>query len=325
MPRKATTLLAAAVAVGVFGTAAAAQQYPTRPITILVPFAPGGSSDTGARLVAQKLNSSFGQPVIVENKTGANGQIAVNALKSAPADGHTLLWVSHGIVAINPSLYTKLSYDPIADFAPISLAFRSTHVLLVPTSSPYKTPADLVEAARKNPGKLRFASAGMGSGSHLAGEMLKAHNRLDVFHVPYRGSTAALPDLVAGRIDFFFDGPANSVPLVLDGKLRALAVTDYERFAQIPNVPTMAEAGLKNHEINSWFGFVARAGVSRAIVNKLHAEISKALQSPDVAQKIVSTGGTPAPSKSPEEFAAFFVSEKDRLGKLVIASGAKVD
>ena len=325
MTRTGTMLLTAAIAGCLFGSSASAQQYPTRQITIIVPFAAGGSSDIGARLVAQKLNEAWGQPVIVENKTGANGQIAVNALKSAAADGHTLLWVSHGIVAINPSLHAKLSYDPIADFAPISLAFRSTHVLLVPAAASIKSAGDLVAAAKASPGKLKFASAGIGSGSHLAGEMFKFNNQLDVTHIPYRGSTAALPDLVAGRVDFFFDGPANSLPLAAEGKLRALAVTDHERFAQIPNVPTMAEAGLKNHEINSWFGFVAPTNTPKPTVAKLHAEISKALRNPEVAAQIVAVGGTPAPSKSPEEFAGFFAAEKDRLGKLVVASGAKLD
>jgi tripartite-type tricarboxylate transporter receptor subunit TctC len=307
----------------VMSIAARAQDFPTRAITIVVPFAAGGSSDVSARVLASKLSESLGKPVIVDNKPGANGQVAASAVKLAAPDGHTLFWVSHGVLAINPSIYAKLTYDPVADFAPISAAFRSTHFLLVPAASPYKTVADLVKAAKDNPGKLTFASVGVGSGSHLVSELFRSANKLDVVHVPYKGSTSAVPDVLAGRVDFFFDGPGVSVPLAKEGKLRALAVTDTQRYGELPDVPTMAEAGFPKQELNSWFGLVTLAGTPKPIVAKLHESITKALQSPDVISRIGGVGGITTPSATPEEFVAFIASERERLGGIAVAAGVK--
>ena len=306
------------------GMAAAwAQAFPTKPITIVVPFAPGGTSDQTARLAAVKIAESTGQQVIVENKPGANGQTAIAAVKQAPADGHTVFWASIGTHAINQSLYQKLNYDPVKDFEPVTLTFASTHFLLVPASSPAKTVADLVALAKANPGKLTFASVGIGSGSHLVAEMFKAHTKIDVSHVPYKGSTSALPDVIGARVDMFFDGPT-SAPLVREGKLRALATTDRQRAAVLPNVPTMAEAGFAGIELNAWFGILAPAGTPKPVVAKLNAEFVKALRSPDVTQKINDFGGSVI-AGTPAEFAAQIASETDRLGKVVRASGAKAE
>jgi tripartite-type tricarboxylate transporter receptor subunit TctC len=302
---------------------AAADDFPTQPITIIVPFAAGGSSDQAARLAATKLQASLGQPVMVENKTGGNGQIAATAVKLAKPDGHTLMWVSVGTHAINPSLYAKLSYDPVKDFAPVIQTFKSTHFLLVPAASPAKNVNDVIAMARAAPGKLTFASVGIGSGSHLTGELFKSVAKIDAAHVPYRGSTAAIPDVVGGRVDYFFDGPT-SAPLVKEGKMRALAVTDSKRAAVLPDVPTMAEAGYPAVELNSWFGIVAPAGTPKAVIARLNSEFNKAYRSPDVAQKIADMGGSVV-GGTPEEFAAFMARETDRLGQLVKASGAKAE
>lgn len=315
------TLLAAALMLTA-DVAGFAQEFPTKPITIIVPFSAGGSSDIGARLAAEKMSQSIGQPVVVENKTGANGQVAVNEFMSKEADGHTLLWVSHGIVAINPALYKDLSYDPLKDFAPITLAFTSTHILLVPTDSPFKTPADIVTAAKAKPGELTYASVGVGSGSHLVAEMFKSESGITAEHVPYKGSTDALPDVISGRVSYFFDGPANSVPMVKDGKLRALAVTDTQRASFLPDVPTMAEAGFPNSQLNAWFGLVAKTGTPEPVIAKLHAELLKAYSDPDVVAKMTDLGTSVRPSASPAEFAEMFKSEHQRLGGAVVAANA---
>jgi tripartite-type tricarboxylate transporter receptor subunit TctC len=297
----------------------------SRPLTIVVPFSAGGSSDQAARLLAGKLADSLGQSVIVDNRTGGNGQVAAAVVKQARPDGHTLLWASHGILAINPSLYSKLTYDAIKDFEPVTLVFKSTHFLLVPAKSTATSAADVVALARARPGQLSFASVGVGSGSHLVAEMFRVANKIEVVHVPYRGSTNALPDVVAGRIDYFFDGPGNAVELVRAGQLRALAVTDTRRFAQLPDVPTMAEAGFADHVLNSWFGLVAPAGTPGRVITKLQVELRKAMQSADLVARMAEFGAQVAPSESPQDFAAFIASENARLGKVVRDSGARLD
>jgi tripartite-type tricarboxylate transporter receptor subunit TctC len=317
--RRAVLAMLAASCAGL----AQAQAFPSKPITIIVPFAPGGTSDQTARLAAVKLAESTGQQVVVENKPGANGATAVAALKQLPADGHTVLWVSMGMMAINPWLYSKLAYDPLKDLVPITGSFASTHFLLVPTSSPAKTVADVVALAKAKPGELSVASVGIGSGSHLVGEIFKMHTGVQINHVPYKGATSALPDVVGGRIDLFFDGPT-SAPLVREGKLRALAVTDSKRSAVLPQVPTMAEAGFAGVELNSAFGLVALAGTPRPVLDRLNAEFVKAFRHPDVAGKIADTGGavTAGPAA---EFAALIAVEHERMNKVVKASGAKAE
>jgi tripartite-type tricarboxylate transporter receptor subunit TctC len=303
--------------------AASPQTFPTRTLTLIVPFAPGGTSDQAARLAAAKATDGLGQQVIVENRPGANGQTAIAAFRQQPADGHTLLWVSIGTHAINASLYPKLNYDPVKDFEPVTLTFASTHFLLVPAASPAKSVDDLVALAKAKPGSLVFASVGIGSGSHLVAEMFRARTHIDVSHVPYKGSTAALPDVVGGRVDFFFDGPT-SAPLVKEGKLRALAATDTKRAAILPDVPTMAEAGHPGIELNAWFGIVAAAGTPKPVLTRLNTEFVKALRHPEVAQKITDFGGTVI-AGTPAEMAAHMARETERLGKVVKASGAKPD
>jgi len=320
---KAIKLFGALVSLALYAASVSAQGFPSRPITLIVPFAAGGTSDQAARIVALKVADQIGQPVVVENRPGANGQTAIAALKQQPADGHTLLWVSIGTHAINASLYPKLNYDPVKDFEPITLTFASTHFLLVPANSPAKNVEELVALAKARPGAMTFASVGIGSGSHLVGEMFKAAARIDVAHVPYKGSVSALPDVVGGRVDFFFDGPT-SAPMVKEGKLRALAATDTHRAPVLPNVPTMAEAGYPGVELNAWFGIVAPAGTPKPVIARLNTEFVRAFKDHAVEQRINDFGGVVI-AGTPAEMAAHMARETTRLAKVVKASGAKPD
>ena len=305
-------------------TAAFAQTFPSRPITLIVPFPAGGPADIGARAVMQRVSESIGQPVLVENRGGGGGQVAAAAVKTAAPDGYTLFLANIGTHAINKSLYAKLTYDPDADFTPVSLMYSLTHVLVVNPESSIKSVSDLVKQAKDQPGKLTFASQGVGSGGHLLGEMLKFRNGLDVVHVPYRGTAHALPDLLGGRVTFFFDGIPGAGPLVADGKLRGLAVTDGVRAQMIPNVPTMAEAGFPNYELSAWFGVAAPAGTPRAVVDRLHAEIVKAAMHPETQAKFHQFG-IKAVASTPEEFVKVMREDTARLGEIVKASGARAE
>jgi len=317
-------MLGGAILLAGFAAGAQAQQFPTRPITIVVPFPAGGIADQAVRMAAQKVTDNTGWAVVVDNRGGGGGQIGAGAVKASQPDGHTLFLANIGTHAINQSLYSKLTYDPVKDFVPVSLLFSFTHVLAVNTDSPYKTVADLVQAAKEKPGTISFASQGIGSGGHLLAELLKSKTKIDVVHVPYRGTAQALPDLLSGRVQFFFDGIPGSGPLAADGKLRALAVTDKLRAPMLPDVPTMAEAGFPGFELNAWFGLAAPAGTPRPIVDKLNAEFVKAMKSPEVTQKLNELGVNVVAS-SPEEFASVMAQDTNVLGRVVKESGAHVD
>lgn len=303
---------------------AVAQNYPSRPITLIVPFPAGGPADTGARAVMQRMSESIGQPVLVENRGGAGGQIAVAALKTVAPDGYTLFLANIGTHAINQTLYAKLTYDPFADFAPVSLIFSFPHVLAVSPEGSIKSVSDLVKQAKEQPGKLTFASQGIGSGGHLLGEMLKYRAGIDVVHVPYRGTAPAIPDLLGGRVHFMFDGMPGAGPLVADGKLRGLAVTDSAHVPMIPDVPTMAEAGFPGYELSAWFGVAAPAGTPRAVIEKLHQEIVKATRNPETQAKFRQFGIV-AVASTPEEFVKVMREDTARLGEIIKASGARAE
>jgi tripartite-type tricarboxylate transporter receptor subunit TctC len=305
-------------------TTASAQAYPSRPITLIVPFPAGGPADIGTRIIMQKMSDNLGQAVVVDNRAGAGGQIGANSVKAAAPDGYTLYLANIGTHAINRTLYTKLSYDPVKDFTAVSLMFSLPHVLVVPPDSPAKSVKDLVALAKEQPGKLSFASQGVGSGGHLLGEMFKSRMNVDVQHVAYRGTAQALPDLLAGRVQFFFDGIPGAGPLVTDGKLRGLAITDHARSAMLPDVPTMAEAGFPNFELSAWFGVSAPAGTPRPIVDKLHAEIVKAIRNPETEKKLQQYA-IKSIASSPEEFMDTMEKDAERLGKVVKESGARMD
>jgi tripartite-type tricarboxylate transporter receptor subunit TctC len=315
----------AAVVFGMSLSATAlAQPFPSHPITIVVPFPPGGISGQAIRLAAQRVSENTGWTVIIDNRGGGGGQIGAVVAKNAPADGHTLFLANLGTHAINSSLYSKLNYDPAKDFEPISLLFSFTHILVVRADSPFKRVTDLVEAATQKPGTLTFASQGIGSGGHLLGEMLKSRAQIDVVHVPYRGTAQAMPDLLAGRVQFFFDGIPGSGPLVIDGKLRALAVTDDARAPMLPDVPTMAEVGYPGFTLSAWSGLVAPAATPLPIVERINAEFVSAMRSPDIVAQLGRIG-VKVVADSPEQFAAIMAADTDLLGKVIKQSGVHAE
>ena len=301
-----------------------AQAYPLKPITFVVPFPPGGVTDPVARMVGQKMSESVKQSVIVENKPGASGIIASEYVKRSPPDGYTVLMGFTGSHSVNPSLYSKLPYDPVKDFQPVTVLISTKHVLVVPAESPAKSVADLVALAKKSPNGLTFASQGVGAGGHLLGEMLKAKTGTNLTHVAYKGSAPALQDMLANRVDLFFDAIVTSLPYIKDGKLKALAVASPTRSAALPNVPTMAEAGFPGIEMDQWFGMFVPAGTPAPIVAKLYDELVKAVRSPDVSGKITAQG-LDVMTTTPAEFAALMRDDAVKLGKVVKDSGAKAD
>ena len=305
-------------------TAVLAQAFPSKPITIIVPFPPGGVTDPVARMVGQRVSESVKQPVIVENKPGASGIIAAEFVKKQPADGYTVLFAFTGSHAVNPSLYSKLPYDPINDFQPVTLIINTPHILVVPADSPAKSVAELVALAKSKPNGLTFASQGIGAGGHLLGEMFKAQTNTNLSHVPYKGSAPALQDILAGRVDLFFDALVTSLPFVRDGKLRALAIANKTRSKLLPDVPTMAEAGFPGVEMDQWFGMMVPAGTPPPVVHKLNEEFIKAVRSPDI-EKSLTDRGLDVVTNTPEQFAALIKADTVTLGKVVKESGARAD
>ena len=323
--------LAAAVA-GVFAAGFAAlaappahaQAYPTKAVKMVVPFPPGGSLDIAGRLIAQKLTDAWGQPVVVENKPGAGGNIGADFVAKSPPDGYTILMGALSTHAVNPSLYKSMPYDAAKDFAPITLIAITPNVLVVNANSPVNNVKEFLAYAKANPGKLSFGSGSNGSAGHLAGELFKVETGTDAVHVPFKGGAPATQALLAGDTQFMFDNLANAMAQVKAGKLRALAVTTANRSPLAPDLPTMAEAGLPGFDISTWYGFFAPAGTPPAIVAKWSAEVAKVLNAPDVRAKFVADGAEPAPN-TPEQFAQFIAREQAKYARIVKASGAKVD
>jgi tripartite-type tricarboxylate transporter receptor subunit TctC len=316
--------LSAAIVCAAVSSPARAEDFPRRAITLIVPFAAGGVTDQVARLVASKVADSVGHPVVVENRPGGGGQIAAGAVKQAQPDGYTVLVGDIGTHAINASLYSKLSYDPVKDFVPVTELVEMPHVLVVPPDSPFKTMAELVAAARARPGSLTYASVGVGSGAHLLGEMLKSDGGLDIVHAPYRGSSQIVPDLIASRVGLFFGAVFSMAPLIEEGKLRALVVTDKQRSSLLPSIPSAAEAGLPALDLKLWFGILAPAGTPAPAIDRLNAELVKALRRPDVEQRLKGWGANVI-ANSPKEFAEVIAADTTRLGKVVKSSGARAD
>lgn len=306
-------------------TPAQAQAFPTRAITWIVPFPPGGVTDPVARMVGAKVAESVGQTVIVDNRPGGASIIAAELVKRAPADGYTLFFGHAGSHAVNQFLYSKLSYDPLKDFVPVTNLISTTHVLVVPSSSPAKTMTELVALAKSKPEGLNFGSQGVAAGGHLLAEMLKLRTGATLNHVPYKGSGPLVQDLLAARVDLAFDSPISSGPHVKEGRLKALAVASTKRHRNLPGVPTVAEAGFAGLELDFWFGLFAPAGTPQPVVRRLHQEFLKAIRNPDVAKKILDTGLDISTSSSPEEFGALVAADAARLGKVVRDSGARAD
>ena len=301
------------------------QAFPSKPITWILPFPAGGVTDPVARMVGQKVGEALGQNVIIDNRPGAASIIAAEAVKRAPADGYTLLFGHAGSHAVNQFLYPKLPYDPQKDFVPITNLISTTHVLVVPASSPAKTMAELIELAKSNPKGLNYGSQGIAAGGHLLGEMLKLRTGITLNHVPYKGSGPLVQDLLAARVDLAFDSPITSGPHVRAGTLRALAVTSTTRNRNLGDTPTVFEVGYAGMELDFWFGLFAPAGTPPAVVQRLHEAFVTAIRSPEVSKKILDTGLDVTTSRSPEEFAALIAADAARLGKVVKDAGVRVD
>jgi tripartite-type tricarboxylate transporter receptor subunit TctC len=305
-------------------TDATAELLSSRPITIIIPFTPGASSDTLQRLVGRKVTENTGQTLVVESRPGGGGAIAASAVKQAPPDGHTLMQANAGTHAANMALYSTLSYDPIKDFRPITLMWSFPQLLAVPVDSPVKSVAELVAHAKAKPAGLSFASQGTGAGGHLLGEMLKMRTGANMVHIPYRGAGPAAVDLAAGRVDFFFVSFSSVQAFLQAGKVRALAVTSTKRLPIMPETPTMTEAGFGGIEIEPWFGLVAPAGTPDLVIAKLNAAFVKAVRDPEVVKQIIDQGAE-ALATTPAEFAAFIASQTERYGKIVKSVGAKAE
>ena len=314
----------AAVALASLAAVAQAQAWPSKPIKWVVPFAPGGTTDILARTVGEKLAVALGQPVIIENKPGAGGGVGAEfTAKSAP-DGYTIMGGTISTHAINASLYKSLPYDPVKDFVAITLIARVPNMLVINPSVPAKDVKELIALLKANPGKYSFASSGNGTSQHLSGELFKSMSGTDMQHIPYKGSPPALQDVVGGQVAMTFDNITTALPLAKAGKLRALAVTTAKRSSVAPEVPTLAESGLPGFEVGSWQGVFAPAGTPPEIVKRLNAEIVKALNMPDVRDKLSGLGAEIV-ADSPEEFSALVKAEVAKWADVVKKSGAKVD
>ncbi|MGZ5147619.1 MAG: Bug family tripartite tricarboxylate transporter substrate binding protein [Burkholderiales bacterium] len=300
---------------------ASSQAYPSRPLRLIVPSAPGGSPDINARELANELTKQMGQQVVVENRAGASGILGYEVLARATPDGYTFAYISN-FIATNPSLYAKLSYDFARDFRPVIFYFRGFNVLTVSPTLAVRSVKDLIDLARANPGKLTFGSSGIGATPHLSMELFKSMTDTAIVHVPYKGTQQAVTDLLGGQIDILCDNMGSLLPLVRAGRMRALAVTSLKRSAAIPELPTLDEAGLPGYELSGWSGLAVPAGTPRAIVLRLNAEINKALLSPAVTKGMASRGGIGV-GGTPEEFADHVRKETERLGKLIKAVGIK--
>jgi len=298
--------------------------YPNHPIRLVVPFPAGGTTDILARAVAQRMSETLGQQVVVDNRPGAGGNIGSELVAKSAPDGYTLLMGTVGTHAINPSLYSKMPYDHVKDFTPVILVAGVPNVLVVNPDLPVKTVAELIAYGKANPGKLNFASSGSGTSIHLSGELFKTLTGVQMTHVPYKGSSPALTDLMGGQVQLMFDNLPSSLGFIKAGKLRALAVTSAARSTALPDVPTVAESGLPGFEASSWFGVLAPAGTPRDIVTRINAEVAKWLASPEAREKLASQGAIAA-GGSPEDFVRHIGAETTKWAKVVKESGAKVE
>ena len=319
---KASTILAAVLVITGAGRDAAAELLSSRPITVVIPFTPGASSDTLQRIVNKKVAENTVQTLVVESRPGGGGVVAAAVVKQAPPDGHTLFQGNAGTHAANASLYATLPYDPIKDFRPITLLWSFPQLLAVPFDSPAKSVTELVALAKSRPAGLSFASQGTGSAGHLLGEMFKLRTGANMVHVPYRGAAPAAIDLSAGRVDFFFVSYSSLLPFLQGGKVRAIAVTSPQRLPVLPDAPTMTEAGFAGLALDAWFGLVAPAGTPDAVIDKLNAAFVQAVRDPQVIKQMTDQGAEGL-ATTPAEFATFIASETERFGKVVRAVGVK--
>jgi tripartite-type tricarboxylate transporter receptor subunit TctC len=319
-----TLKLLAGATLALATAAAFAQTYPTRSIRLISPFAPGGGTDITSRAIAPKLTSAFGQQVIVDNRGGAGGMVGVEIAAKAPPDGYTIVIGTIGNIAVNPSLYSKMPYDPQKDLVPIGQVANALNVLVVHPSLPAKTVKEFIAIAKQRPGALNFGSSGPGATDHLAGEVFNVMAGVKMVHIPYKGGAPAMLDLVAGQVEIVFSTMATAIGAIQGNRIRAIAMTGNQRYERMPQIPTIAEGGLKGFEVNNWYGFFAPAGTPKEIVTRLHTETAKALAMADTKTRLLDAGiiGT---SSTPEQFNAYIQAETKKWAKVIKDAGIKAD
>ena len=303
---------------------APAAEYPTRPVTLVVAFPPGGASDVLARIVGRKLEQVLAQPFVIDNRPGAGGNVAAEAVAHAAPDGYTLLAGNNAILATNAALYKKINFDPVADFAPVGLIGSQANILVVNPRLPVKSLAELIALAKAEPGKLNFASSGHGLAAHLAGELFKAEAKIDIVHVPYKGAAPALQDVIAGHVQMMFATASSVVSHIREGKVRALGVATLQRTAVMPDIPTMDELGLKGFDATTWHGLVAPSRAPKDVITTLHRATVSALGDAAV-RKALGDLGVDIVGNTPEEFSAYIKAEIPKWTAIVKASGATLD
>jgi len=323
--RAARACGAALALAGMLPAFAYAQSYPQKPVRFIVPYAAGGAGDIFARTIAQKLSEAMGQQFIVDNRPGANGIIGMELVAKSPPDGYTIVMGNSAPMVLNPSLYAKLPYDPIKDFAPVTQGTLYPYILIVHPSIPVRSVAELVKLAKAQPGQLQYGSSGNGGANHLAGEIFKRAAGVNIVHVPFKGSAPALADVLGGQISMMFDTIVTTVPQLQSGKVRALAVTGAKRAPQTPDVPTVSESGYPGYAVTSWQSILAPANTPRAIVDRLHQETVKALRMPDVIDRLATRGGNELVGNTPEEFAKVIRSELALYSKVIKDANIRLD
>ena len=299
------------------------QEWPSRPIRLILPFPPGGGTDILGRLIAERLSVSLGQPVVTENRGGAGGNVGAEAAARSAPDGYTIVLVAPSL-AISPTLYSKINYDPVKDFAPVSLVATVPNVMITQPSIPAENLQEFIAFAKTKPGALNFGSGGAGTSNHLAGELFNIVAGTKLVHIPYKGVNLAMQDVLSGNVHLVFIGIPAATPHIKAGKLRALALVAPQRSSALPDVPTVAEAGLKDFEVTTWYGVLAPAGTPRPIVMRLNSELVKIMHSPELKEKLAASGTEPLTS-TPEEFAAYIKREMTKWGDVIRKSGAKAD
>jgi tripartite-type tricarboxylate transporter receptor subunit TctC len=314
---------AVTAALGLGHNAIAQDKYPAKSITVIVPQAAGGGNDAIARVFGQKLSEGAGQPVVIDNRPGAGGNIGTAFAAKAPKDGHTLLITLSSAHVVNPALYKSTGFDPVKDFEPVTPIAVGTYLLVGSSQFPAKTVSELIQFAKAKPGAIQYASAGNGTLNHLLGEMLKAHSKIDIQHVPYKGAAGAVTDVSAGRIPISFQSMPSALPFLQSGKLRVIAVANEKRVKALPNVPAISET-IPGYGATPWYGMFAPAGTSRAVIAQLHAATLKAVAANDLQEKLAVQGAEPW-TTTPEQFAAIIKTELPKWAQIVKASGAQVD
>ena len=320
----ARTIGALALAWGLALAGSAQAAYPDKPVRLVVPFPAGGGADNLARMIMPKVAKALGQPIVIENKAGAGGNLGAELVARAAPDGYTLLYGTNGTHAINASLYRDLRFDPVKDFTPVSRMTEIAAMLIVHPQLPVGSAAELIAYAKAYPGKLNFASAGNGTTSHLAGELFKTQAGIDIVHVPYRGGASAMTDLIGGQVQMMIDVMPNAYPQAREGRVRGLAVSTARRFPGAPEIPTIAESDLPGFEASAWDGIFVPAGTPMAIVDRLNAAIHQALEDPEIVAELRARGAQPVPG-TPDSFTRFIAASAEKWAQAVRASGAKID